>query len=278
MIGRLVSIALTTIALSGAAYAGENPFPLVLPDASLVYQVDNVDLFILKTQPPSLHITAFGETRSSGWTSPQLAPRLPLVPPADGIWDFDFIAMPPASGTIVTPALAPITADVLWPSMPPDARGVRVHAATNSVEALLVDGAAVKSAPAVSDASYAEIGIELTEPVIVNKQPPTPKTSLLTAKLRLHNPWRSDLNLTAPTPCAIVQWQITMIDGRVVQEKPNEICVEMVARLRLDPDQTITEPLSIVLDSDAYESGAYSLVVSFWGAKANRDFRVEVVQ
>lgn len=66
-----------------------------------------------------------------------------MTPPEDGIQDFDFLAIPPEGIvlTVIRPIVAEVvaTADPLnyWgPGKP--LRGVRVHAQTGSLEALLV--------------------------------------------------------------------------------------------------------------------------------------------
>jgi hypothetical protein len=57
--------------------------------------VQRVHLAIRKTNPPQLHIAADGTARSTGYTTPTLIPYVYVTPPADGIYDFDFVATPP---------------------------------------------------------------------------------------------------------------------------------------------------------------------------------------
>lgn len=99
-----------------------------------VMKVVDVDLKILKSNPPQLHISAIGLVNSGGWTNPRLEPRVYIQFPPDGIQDFDFVADPP-KGTVIQVVL-PIAASELWENPPLDLlKGVRVHSATNSIEA-----------------------------------------------------------------------------------------------------------------------------------------------
>jgi hypothetical protein len=98
----------------------------------LVYQVDSVRLAILKSNPPQLQIDAEGLTRTGGWTNPELVEIVYVQPPADGIYDYDFVAEPPSGPS--TDALTPIAATTIRTSIPDDLKGVRVRSETNSVE------------------------------------------------------------------------------------------------------------------------------------------------
>ncbi|HCV02088.1 MAG TPA: hypothetical protein DG048_05535 [Pseudoalteromonas sp.] len=78
-----------------------------------------------------INISAIGTVNSTGWSDVFLSPRYYVVPPSDGIWEFDFYGDPPSG-------------QVLWVNLPvadnqnfgkPDwAKGVRVYAASNSME------------------------------------------------------------------------------------------------------------------------------------------------
>ncbi|MCE6976347.1 hypothetical protein EI534_02660 [Pseudomonas frederiksbergensis] len=101
-----------------------------------VMKVVDVDLKILKSNPPQLHISAIGLVNSGGWTNPRLEPRVYIQFPPDGIQDFDFVADPPQGAAIQV--ILPIDASKLWKEPPLDKlKGVRVHSASNSIEAPL---------------------------------------------------------------------------------------------------------------------------------------------
>jgi hypothetical protein len=64
-------------------------------EAKLVTKVISSEYQILKTKPLQLAIQAKGEVPSGGWANPELSPYTYLVPPADGIQDFNFNADAP---------------------------------------------------------------------------------------------------------------------------------------------------------------------------------------
>lgn len=100
-----------------------------MADTVKVYEVKSVKLNVEKN---TLSIHADGVVRTSGYTNPRLEPFVYIQPPADGIWDFDFVADKP--GGPVKQVLTPISADYTWESFPSDIKGVRIHAETNSIE------------------------------------------------------------------------------------------------------------------------------------------------
>jgi hypothetical protein len=102
--------------------------------------VDSVQVAILESKPPQFAVMANGKVPSTGWTQPELSMWFYVVPPEDGIQDYDFVARPPSG--IVLPVVTPIS--VFHPD-PRDPRnywgkgkplkGVRIHARENSMEA-----------------------------------------------------------------------------------------------------------------------------------------------
>lgn len=105
-----------------------------------VLAVTQVDVQLQKSAPPTLVIVASGSVPSSNWTDPSLEPWRYVLPPEDGVQDFDFVAKPPigTAFTVVLPIIAEargvINADDYWgPGQP--LCGVRVHARGDSIEA-----------------------------------------------------------------------------------------------------------------------------------------------
>lgn len=103
-----------------------------MPAPTLVYRVDRVRLAILESDPPQLQIEAQGTVRTGGWHNAELVEIVYVTPPADGIWEYDFMAEPPDGPS--TTALEPIEARTVRRSIPPGAKGIRVRGETNSVE------------------------------------------------------------------------------------------------------------------------------------------------
>lgn len=71
-------------------------------------------------------ISAAGIVNTSGWSGEVISPRVYIIPPKDGIWDFDFLADPP-SGQVLQVQL-PVAANGVF-AAPDWLKGVRVHAA-----------------------------------------------------------------------------------------------------------------------------------------------------
>jgi hypothetical protein len=112
-----------------------------------VLKVANVSGTILKSNPPQLAIVAVGIVSTTGWTNARLEPYFYVMPPADGIQDFDFVADPPTGMTLQV--LTPITAGLTWPDFPAWVKGVRIHAQHNKMEWKL-DGTAAFTAEQIA--------------------------------------------------------------------------------------------------------------------------------
>jgi hypothetical protein len=107
-----------------------------IPIKKTIYQIDAINLEILKKNPPILVITAQGQVNTGGWDlkSGELWPRvyIPENPPADGIYEFDFVATPPDPEMQVIQVLDSISAKYEWENFPTDLKGVKVYAVSNS--------------------------------------------------------------------------------------------------------------------------------------------------
>lgn len=95
-----------------------------------IFAVDQIGLLLTRSLPPQMIVTAHGRVPSMGWSSGRLIPHVYVQQPADGIWDFDFVATMPQgiSAQVVSPIIAaPFTA-----TKPTWCKGVRVWASSNS--------------------------------------------------------------------------------------------------------------------------------------------------
>lgn len=96
-----------------------------------ILKVTDVTIQILKTFPPILTIDSTGEVISGDWSNGQLIPHIYIVPPADGIYGFDFAADEP-NGPATT-VISTINAEQYkWEDFPLDLKGVRINASLNS--------------------------------------------------------------------------------------------------------------------------------------------------
>ncbi len=106
-----------------------------MENLKVIPRIKEVKVSILKPNPPILQIEALGEVNSGGWTQGTLLPYVYIVPPKDGIYEFDFVALAPTGPA--TRALEDIEASYDWRDFPKDLKGVRVHGAENSKETLI---------------------------------------------------------------------------------------------------------------------------------------------
>jgi hypothetical protein len=100
-----------------------------------LYSVNHVHLHLMKSNPPSLVVSAIGAAPSSGWTDVELGAWIYITPPADGIQDFDLLGRAPSGVSL--PVLTPVAVSTVYPAVPKWLKGVRIHASSNKMEALL---------------------------------------------------------------------------------------------------------------------------------------------
>lgn len=97
-----------------------------------VRTVESVSAVFLKSHPPTFLVNAVGTVPTGGWSDGQLAPRVYITPPADGLWDFDFVAKAPTG--IATTVISSIGASFSLFDPPAWVKGARVHASLNSAD------------------------------------------------------------------------------------------------------------------------------------------------
>ena len=98
-----------------------------------IASVSKVEVKRLETfaPPAAIQVSAQGMVNSGGWSQPQLQQRRVTQ---DGFIEFDFVAKPPSEAA--SQAFVGISATTQVPE-PPNFRGVRIFAATNSKEATI---------------------------------------------------------------------------------------------------------------------------------------------
>lgn len=101
----------------------------------LVLDVTEIQLSILKSNPPKLGITVIGVVPTSHWQNPELVEYIYVQAPPDGIYDFDFIAEPP-QGTSMQ-VLTPILVSHVWDGKIENIKGVRIHFSKGKMEQML---------------------------------------------------------------------------------------------------------------------------------------------
>lgn len=103
----------------------------------LVHSVSEVKIMVNRSQRRNVTVFAIGKVTSGGWTPLPLFPVMYFAEPADGIYDFDFYALPPA-GVTISPML-PIVGEYYWGVDPDKVKGIRVNAETNSMVEMIGD-------------------------------------------------------------------------------------------------------------------------------------------
>ncbi len=112
---------------------GLEPFPLPAVPAERVEKILKIETVVLNSNPPTLLVTATGQVNSAGWKNPQLSRRVYVTPPADGIWEYDLLALPP-EGAAAT-VLSELQASNRWPGYDASVvKGVRVYGVGGGVK------------------------------------------------------------------------------------------------------------------------------------------------
>jgi hypothetical protein len=181
-----------------------------------VLEITSVDISLVKTKPPQIHVVAHGTVPTSGWKNPELSPWFYIRPPDDGIQDFDFAAEEPDG--ISLDVITCICAEFTIPADPTDfwgpgkpLVGVRIHARTNSREALF--GAAEQAKQAFS---IADDDAEPWRALMQKKPALRPISSLIGKSLRVYHtgdpltkdlrPDRANIELSPSTDLIVQVW------------------------------------------------------------------------
>ncbi|MBC7894741.1 MAG: hypothetical protein H7066_04970 [Cytophagaceae bacterium] len=91
----------------------------------------------ITASPASLVVNVDGQVNTGGWTSPTLAPRTYVAPPTNGVWEYDFRAVPPSG--MATQAFSPIAASHTWADYPvAGLKGIRVFGVDAGVKEIAI--------------------------------------------------------------------------------------------------------------------------------------------
>jgi Dyp-type peroxidase family len=96
-----------------------------------IFEVTEVELVIEKKNPPILIITAEGKVNTSGWSNGKLIPFIYILPPVDGIYEFDFVADEPTGVTLQVISKI-ISQSFIWNDFPKELNGVKIYSSSNS--------------------------------------------------------------------------------------------------------------------------------------------------
>lgn len=87
--------------------------------------ITKIEYAIQTSNPPNLLITAFGKVATGGWKQVQLSRRVYITPPADGIWEYDLVGLPPSDPAIQVETI--VKATNRWKDYDQSIKGVRVY-------------------------------------------------------------------------------------------------------------------------------------------------------
>lgn len=98
----------------------------------------------------------------------------------------------------------------------------------------------------------------------------------LPVNLQLTNNTQETAQLEVSTPCNIIRWYITNIDGDFVQAAAEETCSQVVMKASLPAGQFSEDEQLIPLDAARFDAGVrYRLMIQYWGQDASKEFEVE---
>jgi len=95
-------------------------------------QVSTVDRLQGRQEPGTAVIRATGTVTTSGWSNPNLSPVIYVVPPKNGIWEYQFVAESPG-GSITNPVITELTTPEVSIDLRKKLKGVRVTAQQNEM-------------------------------------------------------------------------------------------------------------------------------------------------
>ncbi len=129
------------VAVVAFACGGNKPEPDTDTGSSAQQQQQQTVATIVSVQcvitksPAQLRVTANGEVPTGGWSGAALNRRTYVAAPADSIWEYDFVATPPAG--MATQVITAISAEDTWADYPAQSLvGVRVYGEGSGVKAL----------------------------------------------------------------------------------------------------------------------------------------------
>jgi hypothetical protein len=98
----------------------------------------------------------------------------------------------------------------------------------------------------------------------------------LPVSLQLKNNTQETALLEVSSPCNIIRWYITSIEGEFVQAPGAEPCSQVVMRANLPAGNISQDELIISLDAQRYIPGQrYRLMLRYWGQDSSHEFEIE---
>ncbi len=140
-LGNKIKLFCSAAMLSSTAYVGASVVSVhatsddnANQDHGAIIDAGPVKLYRVNSEPKSLLVTATGEVRSGAWANAVLTKVEYVVPPADGMWEFNWNIVD--YGGVGTDDIVTVRDDFLWQDYPEDdVKGVRVCGTNSCTEA-----------------------------------------------------------------------------------------------------------------------------------------------
>ena len=132
----LVSSLVAMVVLIGSHVSRAQDKPKETIVLKRVPQVTDVTYELQTSDPPNLVVTAEGAAPTEGWTEVQLIRRVYEKEPADGIWEYDLLAKPPAGPA--AQVISKVKASDIWEKV--DAKklkGLRVYGLEKGIKTVM---------------------------------------------------------------------------------------------------------------------------------------------
>jgi len=134
--GIILSILAATIVVLSPPYSLAQDKPKETVVLKRVPRVTDVTYELQTSDPPNLVVTAEGTVPTGSWTEVQLIRRVYEKEPADGIWEYDLLARPPAGPA--AQVISKVKASDIWEKV--DAtklKGLRVYGLEKGTKTLM---------------------------------------------------------------------------------------------------------------------------------------------
>ena len=121
------------ILIGTATFAAQDALPRESSE-ELVRTVDSLTAWHIAGVVPRIRVVASGTVRNGGYIRAKLLPFPGRVPPPDGIYEFSFTVVSPASANKPIDSMGRVEVAFDWFGAPDDAVGVRIRAGGNVME------------------------------------------------------------------------------------------------------------------------------------------------
>lgn len=119
----------------------------------------------------------------------------------------------------------------------------------------------------------ADILLQAQAPNVIDTQAHQPIKLPIT--LRLNNNSLNIIELVAANPCAVFRWKILDEHHKIIQSKPNQLCIQSLATSSVNPKAQLEKSYEIILNSNRYTAGSnYYLQYKFWKYAGTHRFTI----